>query len=192
MRIIKNNDGFTLIELIIVITIIALVATITLPRVSAFFGGGKGDILVMRSFIAKTFDNAFLKGERSLLVIHCSTPDPKPRDYDPENILARENGISVAVLSDEGTLVDSANRALAFHRFPKDFKIEKVILSNGEKIEKGSALIPFDTDGISNDAIIYITIGNDPYSVIIYRLRKEPMSTEGHVDFEAVRNGEVL
>jgi prepilin-type N-terminal cleavage/methylation domain-containing protein len=192
VRILKNNDGFTLIELIIVITILALVSAITLPRISSFFGGGKGDILVLRSFIAKTFDNAFLKGERSLLVVHCSVPDPKAREYDPDGIFVRENGVSVAVLNKDGLLADSKNRALAFHRFPAGFKIERVILSNGEKIEKGSAMIPFDTDGMSNDAIIHITIGNDPYSVIIYRLRKEPMSTEGYVDFDAVRNGEIL
>jgi prepilin-type N-terminal cleavage/methylation domain-containing protein len=188
----RNNDGFTLIELLIVITIFALISAMILPRVSVFFGGGKGDILVLRSYIAKTFDNTFLKGERSLLAIHCSVPDPKPLDYDPDGILSRENGVSVAVLNGEGFLADTKNRALSFHRFPSGFRIERVILSNGEKIEKGSALIPFDSDGISNDAIIHITVGESPYSVIIYRLRKEPMSTEGHVDFDAVRNGEIL
>jgi prepilin-type N-terminal cleavage/methylation domain-containing protein len=190
--ILRSKDGFTLVELIVVLAIITLMSAMVIPRISVYFGGGKGDILVLRSVIAKTYDNAFLRSEKCFLVIHCSTPDVNLREYDPDKILSRENGVSVAVMNAEGILTDSKNRSLQFRRFPSGFKIDEVILSNGETIKGGSAMIPFDSDGISSDAIIHITIGNDPYSVVIYRLRKESISVEGHVDFDAVRNGEIL
>jgi len=189
---VRFSQGFTLIELIVVVAILSMLAALVVPRFVNVFSGGKGEMLTFTSMIAKTFDNAFLREEPCFLAIHCASPDVKIKANDPNNILSRENGVSVTVFNKEGALEDTKNRSLPRKRFPSSFRIEEIILANGEKISRGTALISFSTDGFSSDTIIHILSGNDRYSVIIYRLKKEPRVFPEFVDFEAVRTGEIL
>jgi hypothetical protein len=169
-----------------------MLAALVVPKFVNVFSGGKGEMLTFTSMIAKTFDNAFLREEPCFLAIHCASPDVTIKANDPNNILSRENGVSITVFNKEGVLEDTKNRSLPRKRFPSSFRIEDIILSNGEKISRGTALISFTTDGFSSDTIIHILSGNDRYSVIIYRLKKEPRVFPEFVDFEAVRTGEIL
>jgi prepilin-type N-terminal cleavage/methylation domain-containing protein len=192
LKTIGNNRGFTLIELIIVVSILSMMAALVVPKFVNVFSGGKGEMLTFRSMIAKTFDNAFLREEPCYLAIHCASPDNKTQLNDPNGIFSRENGVSVTVLNKDGAFEDTSNRSLPRKRFPSSFRIEAVIISNGDKVTRGTALVPFSTDGFSSDAIVHILSGNDRYSVIIYRLKKEPRVYPDYVEFEAVRSGEIL
>jgi prepilin-type N-terminal cleavage/methylation domain-containing protein len=192
LKTIKASHGFTLIELIIVVAILSMLAALVVPKFVNVFGGGKGEMLTFTSMIAKTFDNAFLREEQCFLAIHCASPDVKTQSNDPNGIMSRENGVSVTVFNKEGFFEDTKNRSLPRKRFPSSFRVEEIILSNGEKITQGTVLIPFTPDGFSSDTIVHILSGQDRYSVIIYRLKKEPRVFPDFVDFEAVRTGEIL
>ena len=86
----------------------------------------------------------------------------------------------------------SKKRMLAFKKFGSSFRLDEVILSTGEKFSGGTVLIPFYPEGYSEDAIIHLTSGSDRWSVIIYKMRKEPRVVREYVDFDAVREGNIL
>ncbi|HEY1405739.1 MAG TPA: type II secretion system protein [Spirochaetota bacterium] len=185
----SSRSGFTLVELLVVLTILSIMAIAVIPRISNALGGGKGGLIAFTSIIARTFDNSFLRGEECYLAIHCDTPSGK---HEKNEVLSRENGVSVLVYSDDGTLIDTKSHMLKPISFPQSLKIEEVVLSTGEIIRSGTAIIPFHPEGYSDDAIIHILAGDDRYSIVLYKLRKEPRVVKEYVSFEDVRSGNVL
>src|SRR3990167_8521568 len=60
----KNLRAFTLLELVIVITILALTATFVLPNISAIFGlGMKGACIEVGEMIRYTYNQAVIKNK---------------------------------------------------------------------------------------------------------------------------------
>jgi hypothetical protein len=167
----------------------SILALVIVPRVSAFLGGGRGNLNVFLSIISRTYDNAFLRKENCFLAVHCDKPSMK-KNSGP--LLDRENGLSVLISGSDGNLAESKSRVLGHIAFSGSFHIEEVILSNGETIREGTALIPFYSEGYSDDAIIHILIGNDRYSVVIYKMRKEPHLLSDYISFEEVRSGNAI
>ena len=184
-----DKNGFTLIELLVVVAIMSVMAIAIVPRVSDAFGGGKGSLNEFTSLIARAYDNAFLRGEECYLAIHCENP---PFKTPGQSVLSRENGASVLVYDKDGELTDSKSRMLKTLSFPGSFHINEVILSTGQVVQAGTALIPFNPEGYSDDAIVHVTAGEERFSVIIYKLKKEPRVVPEHVSFEDVRSGNVL
>ena len=187
----RRCDGFTLVELLVVITLLSIVGVVIMPRVSGFLGADRGNMIALSSIITKTFDESFLKKKTCFLALHLNGPSAKPRE-DKNPVFERQNGVSVLILGENGSLEESKTRALAFKKFPSGFTLDEVILSTGEKVTGGTVLIPFYPEGNSDDAIIHVTSGSDRFSVIIYKMRKEPRVTGDYVDFDAVREGNVL
>jgi prepilin-type N-terminal cleavage/methylation domain-containing protein len=183
-----RNDGFTLVEIIVVMAILSVMAITLVPKISAFFGGGRGDLISFQGFVAKTFDNAFLRNETCYLAIHCYSPALKSGQQD---VLTHENGLSVLVMSDENELVESKRRILSKISFPDSFKIEEVILSTGETIRSGTALISFSADGYSDDTVVHISIHDIPYSILIYKHLKSPKQISGTVSMDDMRKGNI-
>jgi len=183
-----RNGGFTLVEIIVVMAILSVMAITLVPKISAFLGGGRGDLISFQGFVAKTFDNAFLRNETCFLAIHCYSPNPKSGQQD---MLAHENGLSVLVMSDENSLVETKRRTLSRISFPDSFKIDEVILSTGETVRSGTAIIPFSADGYSDDTIVHISIHDVPYSILIYKHIKSPRQISGSVTMDDMRRGNI-
>ena len=186
-----SSEGFTLIELIVVITVLSVIAPAVIPRISNALGSGKGDMIAVTSIIAKTFDDAFLQRRLNFLAVHLASPPIKIPESKNE-LLERENGLSVLIQDDQGALKDSPKKILSYKKFPSSFRMEEVIFPTGEKFTGGTVLIPFYPEGYSENAIIHLTSGNDRWSVIIFKMRKEPRVVREFIDFDAVREGNFL
>lgn len=65
--------------------------------------------------------------------------------------------------------------------------IDEVLLPNGVR-NAGTVLITFHADGYSENAIIHITVEEEPYSIIINKMMKEPRIVKEHVSFEQTQN----
>ena len=191
MKNLRRKGGFTLIELMIVITVLSIMAVAVLPKISGALGADKGNMIALSSFISKTFDDSFLQHRTDFLAVHLNGPSAKPRE-EKNPLLEKENGVSVLTPNKDGKLEALKSRVLSYKKFPSSFRLDEVILPTGEKITGGTVLIPFYPEGSAEDAIIHLTSGNDRWSVIIYKMRKEPRLTREYVDFDAVREGNIL
>jgi prepilin-type N-terminal cleavage/methylation domain-containing protein len=178
----QNSEGFTLLEMIIVIVIISILALLVAPRLTTFLGGRRGNFIILTSLIARTFDDSFIRGNTNFLIIHLYETD---EESEVENeIFSRRNGVSVVTLKKNGTFVDSKNRMLSYQEFSDDFKIEEVLLPSGDRITYGNVLIPFYPKGMADDAIIHILVDDEErWSVRIHKLRKEASIASDYIDF---------
>ena len=178
----KNNRGFTLLEIAIVVTIISIMSLLVLPRISRFFDSKRNNFFLLTTVIAKTFDDSFLKDRTNFLMIHLY--EPMSSDEMENEIFSRKNGVSVVNLDENGKFVDSINKLLRYRDFPDSFKIEEVVLSTGEKVGIGNVLIPFYSKGYSDNVILHILVNDEEkWSVRIFKLKKEAEIFPDYIDF---------
>jgi prepilin-type N-terminal cleavage/methylation domain-containing protein len=183
---INDNKGFTLLEMIIVMVIISIMALLVAPRLTDILGSRRGNFIILTSIIAKTFDDSFIRGNVNFLIVHLNEQDPDSEPGANADIFSRRNGISVVNL-DEGKFVDSKNKLLQFKEYPSSFKIEKVLLSTGEKITQGNVIIPFYPNGNSDDVIVHILVNDEErWSLRMYKLKKEADIAYNYIDFEVM------
>ncbi len=179
---INNSKGFTLLEMIIVISIISVMTLLIIPRISRIFDSKRSNFFTLTTVIAKTFDDSFLKDRTNFLMIHLYEP---MEDLEEENgIFSRPNGISVVNMKEDGQFVDSQNKLLRYREFPDSFRIEAVVLSTGEKVGIGNVLIPFYPKGYSDNVILHILVDDEEeWSVRIYKFQKEAEIIPEYIDF---------
>jgi len=179
-----NNKGFTLIEIIVVIVIISIVMIITLPRITNFMSNDRENFAILTGKIAKTFDDSFLHDKVNYLAIHLEGTMLESTE-DDDTIWGRDNGISVINL-ENGKFVDNKRKILAYKKFPESFRIEEIILSNGEKLTEGTALVPYYPQGYSDNVIIHILVNDEEqWSLRIYKHLKEPRIIPEYITFES-------
>ncbi len=182
--IIKNKEGFTLIEVMIVLAVLAIMALMVVPRLTSVMNKNDNNFKLFLTYITKTFDDAFLNDKTNFLVIHLYDEDPAK--IDENEILNRRNGISVVNLDTEkNNFTETKSKILKNRKFGESFKIEKVLFPRGETISKGYALVPFFPHGFSENAIIHILADNEEQlSIRIYKHHKEPEFIKGYAVFE--------
>ena len=182
-RLAQDNRGFTLVEIVVVIAIIAIVFMIAAPRLTRVFSTQRENFAIFTGMIVKSFDDAFLHNRTNYLTLHMESPDPED-SLGQTDVFNRRNGISVLNIVN-GEFVDSKLKALSFKSFSDDFQIQEVILSNGEKISNGNVMIPFYPQGYSDNAIIHVLVnGEQQWSVRIEKHMKEPAVREGWITYE--------
>lgn len=183
-RQLRNNRGFTLIEILVVIAIISLMFMITAPRVTRVFNSQRENFAIFTGMIVKTFDDAFLHNRTNYLIIHLKSPNPDDSEIDKNDAFTRSNGITVMNIED-GKFVESKLKSLHFKEFPNSFLLEEVVLHSGEKISTGYASIPFYPQGYSDNVIIHILVNDDrQWSIRIDKHMKEPKVFEGWITHE--------
>jgi prepilin-type N-terminal cleavage/methylation domain-containing protein len=186
-KIFSKEQGFTLIELLIVISILSVMSLIVAPRLSNIFDSKRSNFLILTSMIAKTFDDSFTNDRTNFLLIHLY--EPMSINETGEKIFSRKNGVSVVVRNDTGNFEDNKNRLLQYKQFSDSFRIEEILLSNGEKVTTGNVLIPFYPGGQSDNVVLHILTGNqENWSVRIFKMRKEPEIYPGYVSFSEEGN----
>lgn len=179
----RDNRGFTLLELIIVLVIVSIMTLLVAPRVSVFMSGSRSNFIILQSLVSKAFDDAFVNNRTNFLVIHMGETVSDLTDLG-EKIFSRKNGVSV-VNFEEGSFKDNPNPLLAYREFPSSFRFEEVLLASGEKISNGNVLVPFYPQGFSDDVIVHIMVNDEErHSMRISKFRKKPKFVQDYVNFD--------
>lgn len=179
----RDTEGFTLIELMVVVAIIAILGMMLAPRLTRFLSKERNNFAILTGTIVTAFDDAFFHNRTNFLIVHLYEPYSEETEMGDE-IFKHANGLTVAYIKD-GKFVESKNRALKTREFDNDFKIEEVLLANGEKITNGHVSIPFYPQGYSDNIILHILVSDeDRVSVRINKYIKEPEVIKEYVTFE--------
>jgi prepilin-type N-terminal cleavage/methylation domain-containing protein len=179
-----RDDGFTLIEIAIVVVIISIMGLMVAPRLSRFLGNERKDFALLTGLIARTFDNAFIHNEVNYLAIHLYEPFDDETGESIEDVFKRDNAVSVLQRRD-GKFVDHERKSLHQMQFGDSFKLAEVLLTTGEKITSGTVLIPFYPQGYSDNVIIHVLVNDEEqWSIRIFKHLKEPEVKYGYIDFE--------
>lgn len=180
----RSGEGFTLIELMVVIAIISILFLITVPRLSRLINRERNSFAILTGMIAKTFDDSFLRSRTNYLVVHMAAPNPEEPELCRE-IGNRRNGLSV-ITKENDVYVESKRTTLKGREFSQDnFLFTEVIRPNGTKISSGSHMIPFYPQGYSDNCIIHVLVnGDQQWSVKINKHFKEPKVISGYITYE--------
>lgn len=165
-RHIKNpgNQAFTLIELIVVISIISVLLAFSLPRLDvSFFSDKDRKISTWILLQVKSLKEQAVR-QQTLFVLNI--------DLD-----AREMYTSVGPMTDETPKSDG-------FQVPSGYEIMDVEFPNGDKITRGVAEIYFYRKGYSDKALIHIRDNdNNQYSYLIEPFLPHVAISEEYIEF---------
>ncbi len=183
-NLLKKEDGFTLIETIIVIVILSITTMAVIPRMTSYFSNKRENFAVATGYLARTFDDAYLNNKINYLVIHLYDPGTAADEEENENrasLLGRNNAFSVLNVV-EGTFVLNERKILKPREFSESFRLDKVILADGREFTMGNVLVPYYPQGYSNDLLIHVTANDDErWTIKIRKYFKEPEVVEDHI-----------
>ncbi len=177
----NGNQGFTLIEIIVVLSIISIITMFSMPQIGRFFNGKEKNMGLLTSMITKTFDDSFLNDRINYIVFHLSSAGD---DEDKkEALFSRQNGVSVVNLVN-GNFEETKRKLLKNIIFKNSFKLNEILLSNGNQYAEGNVLIQFNPKGFSQNFILHIEIDEEIWSVRNYKHLKDPEVSKGSLGFD--------
>lgn len=184
---IEGNDGFTLIETIIVIVVLSITTMAVIPRLTTYFSNKRENFAIATGYITKTFDDAFLNNRTNFLTIHLYEPGSAIEENEEKAALfSQNNGFSV-LNAEGGKFVLNDRKVLKPREFPESFRIEKVLIADGREYGSGSVLIPFYPQGYSSDIMIHVTVNDEEmWTIVIKKYMKEPDVQKGHQTFSEI------
>lgn len=169
-RFLNDNRGFTLLELLVVITIIAIMSVIALPKLTGFIGNERKESSLLVAYIEAVTDDSFVSRKVNYLCIHLAKPDIKNTEffddsYNDTNMVNVYNFIN-------GKLVRNKSEVLKNRSFSSSFVLDEVILDGGRIISRGNVLIPFYSDGSSEEFSVKISSDKDKLFIKKSRINK--------------------
>jgi hypothetical protein len=170
-----------MIEILTVVAILGIIMAAVVPQIG-ILQSGKRNLKIFTSLITKVFDDSYLNGRVNYMAVHLN--DSKQDQTELANkIFSRRNGISVLNISNN-QFVENKRDIFKFRNFPGSFVIEQVVLSSRERIARGSVIIPFHTDGSSDNVIIHVKVdGDQKFSIKLNKYMKEPQVVPGYITF---------
>lgn len=161
-----RSQGFTLVELVLVMLVIGIIAAITVPRASGLL-----DRQNMRRSINVVRGTARYLQARAALT---------KRTYRLTLDLEKQT-MSACYLT-EDTCKKENNRVLRDYTFPNQVEILDVVGANGEKIQEGEAATHFHPSGIAEASLIHLSGADaERMTLIIEPLTGRLKVVEGYV-----------
>lgn len=158
-----NNQAFTLIELIVVISVISVLLAFALPRLDAsFFSDKERKLSTWILLNVKSLKEQAVQ-EQALLVLNI--------DFDNDQIWS-----SVGPMTEE---TPKANEI----QLPSGYELMDVQFANKEKISSGVAEIYFYQKGYSDKALIHIREDDNQYSYLIESFLPHVKIFEEYIEF---------
>jgi len=153
----RRKEGFTFLELAVVITIMGIMTAITLPRFSSTFSkatlggtarGLAGTMAYVRSAAAKDgrsyFLNIDLDNHEYWITYFNEEADLSQIEYEELDIL------------DEEIYTELRDAFVARTKLQKKIEFAQVVLGDGEKISDGVVQIEFRPDGTADETVIHL------------------------------------
>lgn len=187
IKCIKDNKGFTLIELIVVIAVFSILSVVVMPRIINYLSSVLDNFLILRTIVTKTFDDAFINHRTNFIVIHCQNKENEITEIS-NTLFERTNGISVEILNDANEFIDNPNKLLKSREFPDSFTIKEIMLPDGSRYTTGNVFIPVYPSGYTPGAILHILTNNEEeWSMIINPYIKIPRVIKGYTTYEDIK-----
>jgi len=166
----SDNRGFTLLEIIVVVTIIAIMSVIALPKLTGFLGDERKESSLLTAYIEAVTDDSFVHRKINYLCIHLA----KPGTNNSELFDDRFNDLNMVNVYnfDDSKFIQNKNRILKDREFSSSFILEEVIFDGGKVISQGNVLIPFYSDGSSEGFAIKISSGENKLYLKKNRINK--------------------
>lgn len=157
----SDNSGFTLIELVVVMAILAIMSLVALPKISGFMGSERKESALFESYIAAVADDSFVNRRDNFLCI--SLKKHGGNLSEALNDRYRENSLAAYLFIDQKFRLNE-KKILKTRDFSGSFTLSQVIFDGGMTVSEGVVLIPFYSDGTSeNFTIRIISEGKDIY-----------------------------
>ena len=154
---VKDNYGFTLIELVVVMAILALMSVIALPKLAGMLGDQRKESAVLKSYMEAVADDSFVNRKTNYLCINLSRPGNKNSELFDDRY--NDNNIVSVYELNSGRFIQNNNRVLRSRGFSSSFIFDEVILEGGKSVNSGNVLIPFYSDGTSAGFILKVIYG---------------------------------
>jgi len=201
----RSKSGFTLIELVVVVFLIALLSSVTLPRVSNLLGVNlKSGASEVAGYLRHAYEQAALRHERIRVRFDLERGtywaeayvEPKPIPLLDENskideaINRFEDMEEELSLSEEEKLAAEQKRyekleggTLKPAKLPRQIKFKGVYTAGEEKeVDQGSPWIEFSPGGYVPKTIVKVMNDNeDIYSIVVPPLGGRPKVERGDV-----------
>lgn len=193
--------AFTLIELIFVITLIALLATVALPRVTSTLGMNiKSNVLEVAGFLQTGYTQAILSHKKIRITMDLDKGtfwaedvlEPKliPMIAETTNLDEILNTFRKRSEEDESDEDKAKREAEAFQKIESSglqsgkidssLKFKSVIFPGKDSIiTSGTASFFISASGINDEVVIYLSHGDNVYSIIFPPITGEPRVEKG-------------
>ncbi|HPJ15578.1 MAG TPA: prepilin-type N-terminal cleavage/methylation domain-containing protein [Spirochaetota bacterium] len=158
---IKDDSGFTLLEVVVILTLISVMMLMTVPRIVRSARSADENGKIFRSTIERTVSDSIINAKNNFIVFHAEKEGERIKDFT-----GRKNGISVLNF-DGNVFTESPLPALSYKQFPDSFMIESVIAGRGKVLDSGDIIVSVYPDGKTETLVIRIR-NND--KTVNYRL----------------------
>ncbi len=173
MSLFSDRNGFTLLEIVVIVAILSIVASLSVPNIISILGSERKNSSIIISYITATGDDSIKRSRDIYLCIHLGESE---EEKGKENFEHSESINAVDVYSLEGRkFVLSKNRILKHREFPKNFKIENVKIADLPPLMTGNIFIPFYSDGTSEPFELQIRTPDSRIKLIKQRHTRVPI-----------------
>ena len=182
----RRKEGFTFLELVVVITIMGIMMAVTLPRFSSTFSkatlggtarGLAGTMAYVRSTAVKDgrsyFLNIDLDNHEYWITYFNEEADLSLIDYEELDIL------------DEEIYTELRDTFVARTKLQKKIEFAQVVLGDGEGISDGVVQIEFRPDGTADETVIHLMNPKERfYTVYLEHYNAQARAYKGVVALE--------
>ena len=158
---IKDDSGFTLLEVVVILALVSVLTLMTVPRIARSARSADENGKIFRSTIERTVADSIINAKCNFIVFHADKEGERVKEFS-----GRRNGISVLNF-DGNVFKESTLPALSYKQFPDSFMIESVIAGRGKILDSGDIIVSVYPDGKTETLIIRVR-NND--KTVNYRL----------------------